>query len=399
MFIQSFAFLQKASLEWKKALAVSVLSAVLLAGCDTLPDSGPTESGVKSAQSNPKKNTIGYGIVQVSPDLITLLNSESPPLFSNIEQSPAMSHYNSDRAGPGDTLEIDVYEMGDSLYVSRPSSANASEVAKRSNFSAIVVNGDGTIDMPYIGHIRVENLTSDEIADKIRAGMKTQSQAPQVMVRISKNLANSIIIFGDIRRSGRLPLSLHEERLVDVIALSGGGLHPSEDTMVQLTRHGQIAEGPLKLIEDDPAQNIMMEAGDRLQLIYEPRTFTVFGAAGKPTETAFSKSSVNLAEALARVGGPADSRADPNAIFVFRYESSDIAERLGLPVSPDSKTTPIVYQLDMMNPASFFLAEHFVMKNKDTIFIANAKSNKVSKVFNLINTLIAPGMSAGRSMQ
>lgn len=81
----------------------------------------------------------------------------------------------------------------------------------------------------------------------------------------------------------------------------------------------------------------------------------------------------------------------------MRYESSEIAERLGLPVEPGKATTPIVYQLDMMNPASFFLAEHFVMKNKDTILIANAKTNKIQKVFNLINTLIAPGMSAGRS--
>lgn len=384
-------------LGWKKAFAIGFLPVALLAGCDTLPDSAPTESGVKSAQASRKKNTIGYGIVQVSPDLITLLNSEAPPLFSNIQQSPAQEHYNSDRAGPGDALEIDVYEMGESLFSARSGSSVASGIAKRSNFPSILVNGDGTIDMPYVGHMMVDKLSSDEIADKLRAGLKGKSQAPQVMVRISKNLANSVIVYGDVKLNGRLPLTLHQERLVDAIALAGGSLHEPEDTIVELTRQNQIAVGPLKLIEDNPEQNIMLEAGDRIHLIYQPRTYTVFGAAGRPVETPFGRSSVNLAEALARVGGPADYRADPNAIFVVRYESSAIAERLGLPVTSGQETTPIVYQLDMMNPASFFLAEHFVMKNKDTLLIANAKSNKVSKVFNLINTLLAPGMSAGHN--
>ncbi|PYD73747.1 polysaccharide biosynthesis/export family protein [Novacetimonas hansenii] len=397
MAIQPSNFMRKFFLECKKAFAIGILPVALLAGCDTLPDSAPTESGVKSAQSSRKKNTIGYGIVQISPDLITLLNSETPPLFSNIAQAPAQEHYNSDRAGAGDTLEIDVYEMGESLFTTRTSSNTASGIARRSNFPSILVNGDGTIDMPYVGHLMVDKLTSDEIADKIRAGLKGKSEAPQVLVRISKNLANSVIVYGDVKLNGRMPLTLHQEHLVDAVALAGGSLHDPEDTIVELTRHNQIATGPLKLIEDNPEQNILLEAGDRIHLIYEPRTYTVFGAAGKPVETSFSRSSVNLAEALARVGGPADSRADPNAVFIIRYESSTIAERLGLPVDSTKPTTPIVYQLDMMNPASFFLAEHFIMKNKDTILIANAKTNKVQKVFNLINTLIAPGMSAGRN--
>lgn len=179
MAIYSFNFMRKFFLEWKKALVVGVLPVALLAGCDTLPDSAPTESGIKSAQSSRKKNTIGYGIVQVSPDLITLLNSETPSLFSNIMQSPAQEHYNSDRAGPGDTLDIDVYEMGESLFTTRAGSSTASGVAKRSNFPSILVNGDGTIDMPYVGHLMVDKLTSDEIADKIRMGLKGKSEAPR----------------------------------------------------------------------------------------------------------------------------------------------------------------------------------------------------------------------------
>lgn len=239
-------------------------------------------------------------------------------------------------------------------------------------------------------------MTSEQIEAEIQNRLKGKSESPQVMVKIETDLENSVIVYGAVKRSGRIPLTLHQERLIDAIALAGGSMQQPEDTIVRLDRHGNQAETSLRDLEQDPTQNILLQAGDRIQLIIEPRTFTAFGAAHEVTETSFNTSTVNLAEALARVGGPADSQADPNAIFLFRYEDADIAQRLGLPVTSGETRMPIVYQLDMINPASYFLAEHFPMKNKDVLYIANAKTNKVNKAFNLINTLMSPGMQAGR---
>ncbi|MDT8870484.1 hypothetical protein RAA17_02980 [Komagataeibacter rhaeticus] len=72
--------------------------------------------------------------------------------------------------------------------------------------------------------------------------------------------------------------------------------------MIRLVRNGHIAEMPLKVIENEPAQNIAMQPGDRVQVIYHPRTFSVFGASGKITQTRFSMPTLTMAEAVARVG-------------------------------------------------------------------------------------------------
>lgn len=366
-----------------------------LAGCNTLPNSGPTESEVKHAQKDPKKNSVGYGIVQISPDLITLLNSERPPSFSMLA-SEAVKSLPNDRVGPGDSLDIAIYEMGVGVFTSGSTTSAPSSTAKPTLISAVPVDGNGDITLPYIGLLHVTGLTSEQIEAEIQSRLKSKSQSPQVMVKIQTDLENSVIVYGAVKRSGRIPLTLHQERLIDAIALAGGSMQQPEDMIVRLERHGSQAETSLRDLEQDPAQNILLQAGDRIQLILEPRSFTAFGAAHQVTETPFTTSTVNLAEALARVGGPSDSQADPNAIFLFRYEDADIAQRLGLPVTTGESRMPIVYQLDMINPASYFLAEHFPMKNKDVLYIANAKTNKVAKTFNLINTLMSPGMSAGR---
>ena len=99
---------------------------LLLTGCSSLPASGPTEAQFNRAQRDTRKNTVGYGIVQISPDLITLLESEGPPLLSSLEgDNPPVLHYNNDRVGPGDVLQISIYEVGSSLFSSTSSMSSS----------------------------------------------------------------------------------------------------------------------------------------------------------------------------------------------------------------------------------------------------------------------------------
>ncbi|MFW6683436.1 hypothetical protein [Komagataeibacter intermedius] len=137
-----------------------------------------------------------------------------------------------------------------------------------------------------------------------------------------------------------------------------------------------------------------MQPGDRVQVVYEPRTFSVFGATERVTQTQFTTPTLTLAEAISRSGGPLDSRADPNAVYLFRFENADVLKRLGLSVDNGATTGPVIYQLDMMNPSNYFLAERFMMRDQDIIYVANATSNKFYKFFGLISTLIAPGITA-----
>lgn len=382
---------------------------LLLVGCSSLPDSGPTESQVNKAQRDPKRNTVGYAIVQVSPDLFTLFDSEAPPLFSSLETDNASPSAHNDRVGPGDVLQISVYEVGTALFshgsVNMLASTTAASAVNTmpstssgSNLPPLGVDASGNVRVPYAGEIHVAGMTTIQVANAIKDRLRRQSASPQVLVRIVSDIANSVMVYGSVRRPSRVPLTPNRERIMDVIALAGGAnqpRQPDEDYLVRLTRDGKIAELSLKTIENTPAQNIVMRPGDRVQLTFQPRTYTVFGASGRVTQTQFTTPALTMSEALARNGGPIDSRADPSAVYLFRFENANIVRRLGMPVDAKATTAPVIYQLDMRNPASYFLAEKFVMKDRDIIYIANAASNKFYKFFGLITTILSPGTSMG----
>ena len=371
----------------------------MLVGCNTLPDSGPTEYKVNQSQRDSKKNTVGYSIVKVSPELIGLLESEEPPLFSSLDadNSPRTMPRN-DTIGPGDVLQVSIYELGSALFSPGGGGVSAgANMSMASNLPPLSVDGNGNVEIPFGGTLHVTGMTTSQLADAITARLKQKSQSPQVLVRIMSDITNSVIVYGGVLHPSRLPLTPNRERILDVIALAGGEdrtVQSDEDYIVRLTRNDKIAELPLKAIENDPAQNIMMKPGDRVQLVYQPRTFSVFGASGRVTQTQFTTPTLTLAEAISRSGGPLDSRADANAVYLFRFENADVLKRMGIAIDNGARTGPVIYQMDMMNPSNYFLAERLMMRDQDIIYVANASSNKFYKFFGLISTLIAPGITA-----
>ncbi len=389
-----------------RAIAGSLL--LFLTGCNALPASGPTEAQFNRAQRDPQKNTVGYGIVQVSSDLITLLASETPPTPSSLDnEAPHNLNSDNDTVGPGDVLQVSVYEVGSSLFSSVASAGSMGgavggnvlpSTSTSSTLPPLNVDGNGNIDVPFAGQVHVAGMTTAQVGEAIQSRLRNKSQSPQVMVRIAFDIANSVMVYGSVKAPNRIPLTPNRERILDVIALAGGADYRAksdEDYMVRLTRNDHIAELPLKTIETDPTQNVVMQADDRVQVTFQPRTFTVFGAAGTVTQTYFIKPTLTLGEAIAQVGGPEDARADPNAVYLFRFEDADVLQRLGMPVNKNAKTAPVVYQLDMMNPSSYFFAQRFMMRNRDIIYIANSSTNRFYKFFGLITTIVTPGTQMG----
>jgi polysaccharide export outer membrane protein len=392
----------------KRVLSPRVLSAVLplalLAGCNTLPDSGPVEARILNSEKKPETNPMGFRIVPLTPTVVTALAAASPPEFSALVDRMDGRGQN-DRIGAGDVLQVSIFELGSGLFAGGGGLASGaanpltggpgpSASVTSENLPPIVVGDNGAVDVPYVGRLQASGRTTAQLASAIQAGLKGQSQNPQVLVRIATDIANAVIVSGDIRKPGRQPLTLAHERLLDMVAIAGGPTHPPEDVTVQLTRSGRSARIPLETLQDSPDQNIALLPGDRIQVSTHPRTFTVFGASAKVSEAPFNAPQLSLAEALARIGGPLDERADPNAVFLFRFENPRVAGSLGLPIRAGVQAAPVVYQLDMMNPTSYFLAQRFAMKDKDLVYIANAKTNKFYKFFNLISMLVSPAITA-----
>jgi polysaccharide export outer membrane protein len=142
------------------------------------------------------------------------------------------------------------------------------------------------------------------------------SQA-RVVISLVTNGSNLVYVSGDVKNPGRSPLSLARETLLDMVALAGGPTHSPQDTLVKVNRGGQDATTSLHRIQTISAENILVEPQDRIQLDYLPRTYLSFGATGKVAQIQFDSAALSLA--VARVGGLDDNRANPEAVFLFRF--------------------------------------------------------------------------------
>jgi polysaccharide export outer membrane protein len=120
--------------------------------------------------------------------------------------------------------------------------------------------------------------------------------------------------------------------------------------------------------------------------------FTALGATGKSAQVPFMTQQVSLIEALGQVGGLIDERADADGVFVFRYESREIAKQLCNQCRlPDNiPQVPVVFHLNMSQARSLFSAQEFQLDHRDLLYIANAPLIQVDKALSVIRDFMSP---------
>ena len=237
------------------------------------------------------------------------------------------------------------------------------------------------------------NRSKSTIVDRLRG----KAIEPQVLVNVTRNVSNTVTVSGDAANGALVPLTQRGERIMDVIAAAGGFHSPVPETFVSLTRDGRTARAPIQSLLDNPGENIYARPGDMVTVERAPLTFTVAGATGANAVVPFGQRRVTLEEAIARAGELQDTRADPDGVFVLRYEPVAVAREYPS-VSPrllEEGSVPIAYHLNMRDPKALFLARQFAMRDKDILFVSNAPLTEVSKFFQMFLMVAQPGMQAG----
>ena len=157
-----------------------------------------------------------------------------------------------------------------------------------------------------------------------------------------------------------------------------------------LDRKGKRAIAPFGALFFEPANNVYVFPNDTIYLYNDPQTFLTFGALGAQTRIPFGVWRISLAEALAKANGLPDRQADPASVYVYRGETRDVAEALGIDCSRFvGPIIPIVYNLNLRDPAGYFLATNFEMRNKDVVYTSNAVSVEADKLQSYLHTINA----------
>jgi len=372
-----------------KALAViGVLASVIVAGCSALPTAGPTASDVKGQEV--KDNLTRFDLVSIDDNVVTTLLAL--PAESFHVRFKKYGRPPQPKIGVGDSVVVSIWEAaGGGLFGASPTD-HVSAGSRSVTIPEQIVARDGGISVPFADRVPAAGRLPVEVQKTIEQRLAEKAIEPQVIVTVTKSLSTSVTVAGEVVSGARVPLSLKGDRLLDLIAAAGGARAPVYETFVRLSRDGITATIPMEALVSDPAENIYAYPGDVLTLVRLPQSFTAFGATGTNMQVNFTAERMTVVEALAKAGGLQDQRSDPAGVFLFRFEPPDIVNALGRPqlqTGPDG-SSPIVYQLDLSDAKSYFLAQRFAMHDKDIIYVANADFNELQKFFTLLNTLTGP---------
>jgi polysaccharide biosynthesis/export protein len=374
---------------------ILVLTAALgLEACSLLPGSGPSgEAMTTSATTATQTGEQPFALVEISDYTLDLLSRRATPTLRG-----AFGDYRPPATQPigvGDVVQITVWEAAAGGLFSAPVADRLSPGPRSALIPEQVVGRDGSITVPYAGRVEVAGRTQQQVEAIIVERLRGKAIEPQVLVNVTRNVSNTVTVTGEVAAGARVPLTLHGDRIMDVIAAAGGYRSPTHETFVNLTRNGRTARAPIQALIDDPNENIFVRPGDTITVERTPRTFTVVGALGVNGVAPFDARGMTLDEAVGKAGGLSDQRADPEYVFVLRYEPEPFARELPYVPPPllSQPVVPVAYHLNMRDPKALFAARRFAMREKDILYVSNAPLVEVGKVFQLLTTVTSPALS------
>lgn len=191
--------------------------------------------------------------------------------------------------GPGDTLDVSVYDIQDLSGQFR-------------------VSQKGQIDLPLIGKTRVQGLTADEAAASIQQKLKNGGFVlhPQVTVLVSQYATQGANVMGEVQAPGIYP-TLGSRRLLDMLTLAGG-VKPSAGKLVTII-HRDDPHHPVHLALAQNAAGLRAQANPVIQpgdtiVVQKSGIIYVLGDVQRPGGYLIDNNEqLSLVQALSLAGG------------------------------------------------------------------------------------------------
>ncbi len=237
--------------------------------------------------------------------LLVLVVMVAPVFSEAAESDPPRRAYH---IGPNDVLRIQVYGEED-LSVERK------------------VGGDGKVDYPLLGQIRVTGMTTEEIQRDLMTRLGAgYLKHPQVTVTIVRH--RNFYVNGEVKTAGAFPF---EEGLTvqKAISLAGGFTERASKTGLRVERHH---DRELELIDVEPTAIVLP---DDLIVVAAAQRFYVNGEVRKPGDYGYERG-LTLHKAITMAGGFTEKASkQPKVLRMVDGEERALELALDAPVLPD----------------------------------------------------------------
>ena len=362
-----------------------LVGAAFLGACSIMPANGPANYDVKSERAF-EPDSLPYAVVRITPEAEGIVAEYNPRISGTFPDRRTPKEL---RFGVGDIVGVSIFKSSSGgLFIPPEASVRPGNFIDLRNQP---VNTKGYISIPYAAKkILAKDKTPDEVEDEIIDALKDRALDPQAVVTLVEQRTSLISVLGDVNNPSRFPATPEGERLLDVLTRAGGPKSQGFDEWVIVERDKKRGLAPFGALIYEPSNNIWIHPHDTIYMYREPQTFVVFGASGTQGLFPFDAWRLSLAEAMAKAGGLQDLQADPASVFLYRGETRELAARLGVNCDRfKGPIIPIVYQINLRDPAGYFLTTRFQMRNKDVIYASNSTTVDAAKAMTFFRLTMA----------
>jgi len=188
------------------------------------------------------------------------------------------------------------------------------------------VDKDGNIFFSFLGEIKVEGLSEDELSQKLRALLVDgYLRDPNVTVKMLRE--NHIVVMGEVQTPQTVPYEGNGVTFIEAIAMAGGFSELASLNRVKIVRRAgkntQTLHVNAKAIMDASENDFLLRHGDvvivpaTVQMLKENQV-VVIGYVSQPQTIPVQDGGITFLQAIAMVGGFAELAAVTRVKIVRR---------------------------------------------------------------------------------
>ena len=258
-----------------------------------------------------------------------------------------------------------------------------------------IIDTEGMIDLPFIGKIKIDNLTLDQAQNTLVSVVGKFYKNPDLQITISEYNSSKAFILGAVRN--QITINLDQEPIKIIEAAIQADFNPSSNSKNFgskgiLRRDNKVYKIDLQntFKSTDDKENFYLKKNDVIFIDKNSDAIHVFGELSRPG-VYYPNLDYSLTE-LISTSGLNQLTANAKKVYVIRENYEKF-------LSVD------VFQLNIKNPISLIAGKKFILHPKDIVFIPPAPIVKWNRTISLLlpqtdlftsyNPIIQDGVKTG----
>jgi len=237
-----------------------------------------------------------------------------------------------------------------------------------------IISPDGSIDLPFVGKINIENLTLTETKKKLISVLKKYYKNYDLQIKIEEFNSSKVYILGAVKNQLTINLNQKPIKLIDAAIQANYNPNSADKNYGNkglLRRDNKVYKIDINKIfqSTDAKDNFYLKKNDVLFVDRNSEALHIFGEVTKPG-VYFPNMDYSLTELISSAGMNTLT-ANASKVYVIREDYNSF-----LKIN--------VFKLDIRNPINLVLGKRFILQSKDIVFIPPTNLVKWNRVISLL---------------